>query len=148
MLLDDFEIRLMREEDLQAVMEIEKVCYPEPWSIETFKQGFVRDEYEAIVGELEKKIIGYAVFWQGVGEVHILNIAVDPKLQNLGFGTKLLNYILNFYSKEKYPKFILEVRTNNISAISLYESKGFQRIGIRKGYYSNGDDALVMELCR
>ena len=145
---NDFEIRLMLEEDISSVIPIENVCYPEPWSKETFLQGFNCDEYEAIVCELNKKIIGYAIFWFGVEEVHILNITVEPKVQKRGYGSKLLNYVLDYCSKEKYPRVLLEVRTKNIPAIALYKSKGFAQIGVRLGYYSNGDDALVMELCR
>ena len=144
----DFVIRSMLRDDLPKVISIEQTCYPEPWSGETFFQGLTREEYKSFVCELDREIIGYVIFWRGVREIHLLNLAILPDFQGRGFGTTLLDFVINFSPTEDYPTIILEVRTNNRAAISLYESKGFERIGIREKYYSNGDDALVMALPR
>ena len=40
----------------------------------------------------------------------------------------------------------LEVASRNEAAVRLYESFGFGVDGIRKGYYRDGDDALLMSL--
>lgn len=145
---DDFVIRSMLSEDLPIVISIENRCYSEPWSAETFFQGLTLEEYKSFVCELDKKLIGYVIFWRGVREIHLLNLAIDPDFRKIGYGTKLLNFVINFSPVEDYPTIILEVRANNKAAIALYESKGFERIGTREGYYSNGDDALVMALYR
>lgn len=145
---DEFVIRSMVKVDLPEVFSIEKKCYSEPWSEDVFLQGLTREEYKSFVCELNEKIIGYVIFWRGVREVHLLNIAIEPELRRRGFGKRLLDFIINFSPIKDYPTIILEVRTNNKPAISLYESNGFGRISIREKYYSNGDDALVMALYR
>ena len=96
----------------------------------------------SFVFELDKKIIGYAVCWYYFEELHIGNFAIHPDFQGKGLGTILFERIFNTFNDYKVA--YLEVRKNNLAAIKLYNKFGFKETYSRKGYYSNGEDAIVM----
>ena len=91
------------------------------------------------VYEIEDNIIGYINCWVS-DNTEILNFCVDDKYQRQGIGTLLYNEV------EKVANGIisLEVRVSNLNAINFYTNRGFKNAGIRKGYYSNGEDAILM----
>jgi ribosomal-protein-alanine N-acetyltransferase len=144
---DLMRIRRMTASDLPAVLEIERKNYQFPWGEDIFKDCF-KAHYDLRVCEEMDKILGYCIVSMAVGEVHILNISVDPAEQNQGIGRKMLEYVIE-YSRGKAQTVFLEVRPSNTGAISLYKKIGFNEIGIRKGYYpaENGrEDAIMLAM--
>ena len=86
--------------------------------------------------------LGIAVIF---GVMHLLNFAVDPPLQGRGIGGFLMDWMLAEAARNGYRRVSLEVRASNESAIALYTSRGFRRVFVRKGYYTDNDeDALIM----
>jgi ribosomal protein S18 acetylase RimI-like enzyme len=74
-------------------------------------------------------------------EVH--TIGVDPAYQGQGIGRQLLRRLFDFAGD---ATIFLEVRTDNAAAIALYESEGFEQVGLRKRYYRvSGADAYTMK---
>jgi ribosomal protein S18 acetylase RimI-like enzyme len=74
-------------------------------------------------------------------DVSIINVIVKKEFRHLGYGDKLIKYVIEKYINKRI---ILEVSNDNKSAINLYIKNNFAQIGIRKGYY-DGIDAIVME---
>jgi ribosomal-protein-alanine N-acetyltransferase len=82
-------------------------------------------------------------------EVHLLNLTVASDFQKKGVGRALLNFLIADALEQQAKKMILEVRRTNLAAIFLYESSGFDQIGLRKNYYPahlGREDAIVMEM--
>ena len=75
-------------------------------------------------------------------EAHILNIAIDVPHQHKGYGNEFLERILDKHLQ--YADVFLEVKRTNFPAINLYLNFGFEEIDIRKEYYSDGEDAVIM----
>jgi ribosomal-protein-alanine N-acetyltransferase len=96
------------------------------------------------VDEEDNDILAYISTMFDGETVEILNFCVKAKLQHQGLGTKMLSFINNYFYNLKAKNMILEVRFNNIKAINIYKKFGFKQIHVRKNYYSNGDDALVL----
>ena len=141
----DLTYRLMEIGDLANVMEVEQRAYPFPWSRAIFKDC-IEAGYHCWVVELEKQFIGYAVFINAVQECHLLNLCIDPELQSSGYGRQLLNYVLDNAKDYNATCVFLEVRPSNTNAIQLYESEGFNEVGIRKQYYPSHhgrEDAVI-----
>lgn len=101
-----------------------------------------------ISDEMEKTIshvVGVAGFWVMVDEAHITTIAVRKAYQRQGIGEQLLISIIEMAALMNAKVVTLEVRVSNIPAQSLYKKYGFQRVGLRRAYYTdNGEDALLM----
>lgn len=137
--------RQMEFDDLDAVMEIESHAYTYPWSKAIFRDC-ISASYHCCVMEVDGKLVGYAVFIVAVGECHILNICIHPTLHGQGLGRKLLSAVLTLAKDAQAKCIFLEVRPSNRHAISLYESEGFNEVGIRKKYYPakhGREDAVI-----
>ena len=137
--------RLMKLNDLDSVMPIEYLAYQFPWS-EAIFQDCIKAGYHCWVAELDNVIIGYAVFINAVQECHLLNLCVNPKLQGRGLGRKLLSNVLDNAKEYNASCIFLEVRQSNKYAVELYESEGFNEVGIRKHYYPSDhgrEDAVI-----
>jgi ribosomal-protein-alanine N-acetyltransferase len=143
-------IRRMREEDLPEVLAIERLCFSNPWSRETF-QGEIQNRAISfplvVIHREEKRIVGYVVFWQVGDEAQINNVAVHPDYRGRGYGELAMRYVLERLRENRVHFVSLEVRVSNQPAISLYRKLGFTILGVRKNYYTRPDeDAYVMGL--
>jgi len=130
--------------DLPAVLEIEHASFPSPWKPEFFLSEMSNPYARLVVAERAGLVIGYFCRWLVADEVHILNVAVHPDHRRWGVGKFLLQKILTEARQSGACSASLEVRASNLPAIALYQALGFQQVAIRRGYYENGEDALLM----
>lgn len=140
------EIRTMNYSDLDDVIAIEKTAYPYPWTLGIFRDC-LRVGHSAWVLTLDKRVIGYGVLMLAPGEAHILNICVAPGHQGKGLGRYLLRHLVKKASLTDIDMVLLEVRSSNETAQLLYQSEGFNELGVRKAYYpaDNGrEDAIIL----
>lgn len=79
-------------------------------------------------------------------ELQILDIAVRPEHRRQGHGQRLLEALLQTAMQKGCTIAMLEVSKNNSAAIHLYERVGFKRVHERKAYYSDGSDALLLNM--
>jgi len=139
------EIRLVRERDLPAVEEIERKSFTDPWSKLSFQQSLLDPSCLFLVAEDRGKVVGYALAWVVLGELHIGNLAVRPERRREGIGRGLLAEIVNQGVERGCKLVSLELRESNQIALSLYTQEGFKLIGVRRNYYRQPrEDALVM----
>lgn len=141
-------LRPMVESDLGLVMAVEKVAYPHPWEKRIMQDCLRASHYHGWVFELDGCIRGYLFLSVVAGEMHVLNLCIHPDIQGQGWGREVLQRAFNLAVTEYDATMcFLEVRPSNTAALSLYQSEGFNEIGLRKNYYptSNGrEDAIVM----
>ncbi|MDO4546370.1 MAG: ribosomal protein S18-alanine N-acetyltransferase [Bacillota bacterium] len=142
----DVLVRQAKPGDAEAIYQIEKLCFPDPWSREAMVYELEKNPRAFyIVAEMGKKVVGYAGLWWIEDEGHITNVAVMPGYRNRKIAEGIIQVMLDFTCEEGIKHHTLEVRRSNIAAIALYEKFGFQVEGVRKGYYlNNGEDALLM----
>jgi ribosomal-protein-alanine N-acetyltransferase len=140
--------RVMTVNDLDAVMAIEKVVYPHPWTRGNFSDS-LHSGYDCWIMECGGEIIGYSVVMIAAGEVHLLNLSIAARWQRRGHGRRQLEYLIDLARDVHADKILLEVRISNVVGRGLYADAGFSEIATRRGYYpdDNGrEDAIVMEL--
>ena len=97
-----------------------------------------------IVAKQNKEIVGFAGIVKIIDEINIMNIVVKKDKRKLKIGSKLLEEIFKIAKQVNAKVITLEVNKNNIPAIKLYQKYGFKQIGLRKKYYNNTDDALLL----
>ncbi|MGC8925515.1 MAG: ribosomal protein S18-alanine N-acetyltransferase [Calditerrivibrio sp.] len=142
-------IRKAVEEDLMEILEIEKEVYDNPWRHENFLHELNNDVTKFFIYE-EDIIKGYLIYWEiyndskMLNELEVVNIAVKKDCQSKGIGRRLLNYMIE-NSLKPFVCF-LDVRIDNLPAIHLYKSLGFEVIGKRKNFYGLNKDAYTMRL--
>ena len=140
--------RRMLAHDLDAVMAIEKVVYPHPWTRGNF-QDSLQEGYHCWVMEAAGEIIGYSVVMIAAGEAHLLNLSIARQWQRRGCGREMLQFLLKLARDFAAEKIFLEVRPTNVAGLGLYADAGFSEIAIRRGYYpaqAGREDAIVMQL--
>ena len=135
----------IQEPFLDQVLEIEVEAYPEPWTRGMFMEE-IRNErsyfYCAFLGE---ELVGYCGFWLVLDEAHITSVVVRKEFRGLGYGKRVLGFLLDKAIELGVKTATLEVRVSNLRARNLYLMHGFSPVGMRKGYYPKTDeDAIVM----
>jgi ribosomal-protein-alanine N-acetyltransferase len=139
------DIRPLGLSDLNAIDAIEQRAYRTPWSRSMFASELAKSS-SILLGAFDAdQLVGYVVNSRYVDAWHVMNVAVDPDHQRRGIATRLLEHLFELTRDDQRRGYTLEVRVSNSEAIGLYESLGFVRQGLRRGYYTdNREDALIM----
>ncbi len=130
--------------DIEELVALEELLFPadSPWTAGMFWSELANGHHYVVIKD-KGRIIGYAGLARGADEAQVQTIGVDPGYQHQGIGRALMNDLLAAAAERPI---LLEVRTDNEPAISLYQSLGFVRIAFRRNYYQpSGADAFVME---
>ena len=129
---------------LADVAELERLCFADPWSEESLRLLLGETALGFVVTE-DGRAVAYGGMLCVAGEGQITNIAVHPDCRRKGIARSLITAAIQ--SAEGLDTVFLEVRESNTPAVSLYESLGFERIGVRKGYYQKPkEDAVLMKM--
>lgn len=143
----DLRLVPLTEDDIPAILEIEKQSNGAPWSERSFRNELQHPYGIFLVAKKLSAVVGYAGAWLVVDEGHITTVAVDPLHRRQGIGRTLTLEILKRCRERGMLCSTLEVRASNEPAIKLYEALGYVTTARRKGYYpDNQEDALVMWL--
>lgn len=135
----------MTREDLPEVLAIERASFPLPFSEKLFQMELKLNIAHLLVATQDDEVKGYLDFWHVDTEMHVINIGVSPSSRQLGIGSLLMEYLIDYGKQHKVEHIFLDVRESNKAAIGLYLKFGFEQIDVRKGYYhDNQEDALVM----
>lgn len=139
-------IRCMTEADLEQVLVVEQLCHRAPWSEAMFLNELANSLSRIDLLWRGRDLAGFLCAWRVCEELTILNVATAPKMRRSGVAHALLEQVLHRNLQTGLESALLEVRPSNAAAIALYRSFGFSEIDRRLRYYSDGEDALVMQL--
>ncbi|KAG7673960.1 hypothetical protein Ndes2526B_g02564 [Nannochloris sp. 'desiccata'] len=141
-------IRLAEPGDIPALAAIEDASRPGGnWNAAQVAEELERERAIVIVDEQPNgQVAGWIVTWRvPPDELHVLELAVCPSHRRKGIATSLLLAALNKQHREEATTLVLlEVRASNEGAISMYEKAGFIAVGRRRKFYSDGEDAILM----
>ncbi len=143
----DVQVRTMRAEDVDAVVEIETEAFSSPWRRETFAELIGRSTLEMLVMEhSEEGIVGYAVLWCILDQGELANLAIVPRMRSKGLGNRLMARVIEVARERGVETLFLEVRESNAHALELYRRFGFSQVGLRRGYYDHPrEDARILK---
>ena len=140
----DFSIRSCESTDLPALLKIETGSYLRPWTELQFQQELDATYSRIDLLLAQGELAGYVCYWLAAGEMHILNVATAPAFRRKGVARRLLGHVFIQAKELNADLACLEVRIGNAGAIALYRDFGFCDDCVRRGYYSDGEDALLM----
>lgn len=133
--------------DLGAVLALEARCFDhDPWTRGMLEVELGRPGGHFLVLEQEGALVGMAIAWRVIDELHVLHVGVDPAYRQRGLG-RLLMDALEASAPEATVAW-LEVRSDNAPAIALYAGRGYRPVAVRARYYDDGCDAVVMRKSR
>lgn len=140
-------VRTLTKSDIEEVLQIERQCFPVPWSLESFKKEFKNSFARYVVAFIDGQIVGYGGVWLVIDEGHITNIAVREGFRKKGIASEILKSLIKICKNRDITSMTLEVRESNLAARNLYKKHGFMEAGIRPKYYGdNNENALIMWL--
>ena len=132
---------------LEEIYAIENISFKKPWSKIQIQHDIQSERSsENWVYLMDEWVVGYIFGWIVLDEFHLNNIAVHPGYLRRNIGKKLIQHIISRVISRDIKVVLLEVSANNIPAQKCYQSVGFTQMGIRKDYYSMGDDAILYNL--
>jgi ribosomal-protein-alanine N-acetyltransferase len=122
----------------EKLSNLHKKCFPnKPWSVDDFRD-LKNSGCEIIMSEN-----GFIVYRIVVDEAEIITIGVNPDFRRNGIASAMIGIIEKTIKNQGVKKIFLEVASNNIPGLKLYENCGFLRVGLRPKYY-DGIDAILM----
>ena len=140
----NLQIRKMTLFDLETISENLEKDFDDFWNASVFKQVLINESSYYLVALLDDEIVGFAGYMLILDEADITNIVVRKDMRNKGIATKLLSSLLDSIDEiDKIETVTLEVNENNKYAIQLYKNFDFKKVGLRKNYYRNHEDALI-----
>ena len=144
----NYTIVSMNTSHIPQVEEIERACFPDPWS-KKLLEDLLAEEHTLTLAAVagDGAVLGYVSLSWVLDEGYINNVAVRPDCRRMGIATALLE-ALRRQGLEKGLSFLtLEVRESNRGARALYAGLGFAEAGQRRGYYLHPkEDAIIMTL--
>uniref|UniRef100_A0A450VGB1 [Ribosomal protein bS18]-alanine N-acetyltransferase n=1 Tax=Candidatus Kentrum eta TaxID=2126337 RepID=A0A450VGB1_9GAMM len=145
----------MTEDDLDAVLELERAAYPFPWTVGMFRDC-LRIGYCCQVlddPQQDRNPLGYGIMSVGGGEAQLLNLCIRQEERNQSLARRLLIGLIDMARERRADVMFLEVRPSNRAARALYGRVGFNEVGVRPGYYpveedgkKGWEDALILGL--
>jgi ribosomal-protein-alanine N-acetyltransferase len=131
--------------DAPRVAELERECFPDPWSREGIEEVISLPIGFGLVAECDGLVVGYILARWVADTAEILNLAIAPSHRRRGLATGLLRQALAGLAQNGVGEVYLEVRESNRSAQALYQAHGFRAAGMRRAYYRRPvEDALVL----
>ncbi len=142
--MDNIKISAMTLPDLDSISDILTCEFDDFWNYNLFKSELENKNSMYIVAKFNNQIVGFAGIWFSVDDIHITNIVVKKNCRNQKIGSLMLNNLIELCENRTQKSITLEVNSNNIPAQKLYQKFGFKNVGIRKKYYNNTEDAIIM----
>lgn len=142
----NYNIVSMTSEHLDAIAELERRCFSDPWSRQMLVEHMKNECAATIVAQGEDgSVLGYAGLLTVLDEGYITNIAVHPDFRRQGIASQLLEVFTRFAQGNHMAFLTLEVRDANAAARALYAKHGYEEVGRRKNYYDHPrEDAIIM----
>lgn len=131
-------------DDVFELNNLENEIFKDPWSVYAIYDAINCDVFHGVALVEDNNIIGYYGFYSIPPEAHIANVAIKKEYRGKKLGDLLMqDFVKTAESLGDYD-FTLEVRASNEIAKKLYEKYGFKAEGLRKKYYGDGEDAVIM----
>lgn len=158
MVIELLTIRAPNISDLEDIVHLNRISLPENYPVAYFIELIKSWHETSCSAEVDGKVVGYIITrierasispWRprGKSQAHIISVAVSPDNRRQGIGSKMMNYIIDKVTNiENVEKITLEVRESNQGAVEMYKRLSFYIAKVLTRYYSDGENALLMEL--
>ena len=137
-------IEFLSKDNLDEIVNLYDGNFKDGWHKDMLESAFLTGRFLAFAKRQDEKLIALLTVSTTQFDADIEGIVVDKEFRNKGHALELLDFAEKNLKEKGIEKIFLEVRAGNFVAQKLYEKRGFTIISKRKGYYADGEDALVM----
>lgn len=144
---DSLTIRRADSCDAEDIAAISAKCFDEAWTADGLRKDIGNDKVSFyLAAEHTGSMIGYMGSWMILEEAHVITVGVDPEFRNRKVASTMMLCFFREAVRRGVHWSTLEVDEDNLSAIRLYEKFGYKTVSVRKNYYGEGRDGLLMWL--
>ena len=140
---NNLSISLMNLNDLETIKDVLESDFDEFTLKEELESSFSK---YFVVKNSDNLILGFAGLKIILDEADLMNIVTRKNARNIGIGSYMLEYLINYCKNTGIKSLNLEVNSSNSIAFNLYKKYNFKEVGLRKKYYNNTYDAILMAL--
>lgn len=142
------ELKNLSAETFQQIITQDKNYFPDSWTEQAWRDSASHQDYFMVFVEETNKVVAWALVKMNGLEamIHLLKILVLPEKRKSGFGLELMDNLKTWARARSLERCYLEVDKSNHSAINFYGRQGFKILHEIKQFYSDGRDALTMQL--
>ena len=137
-------IEFLSKSDISQILDLYDGNFSDGWNQNMLESAFLNGRFLAIAKRIEQRLVAVITISTTQFDADIEGIVVDSAFRNKGYAKELLIFSENHLKNLGVEKIFLEVRASNTPARSLYSQNGYNEISIRKKYYSDNEDAVVM----
>lgn len=138
-------IRIAIAGDARGLFELDRSqAFSAHWTELDWQAELAQPAARVWIAFLEEKMVGFICARGAADQYEITNLAVAPSYTRQGIGRALLSYALAQLQAQGAAHLTLEVSTANLPARALYKSAGLETLGMRKTFYADGSDALIL----
>lgn len=130
--------------DLDFIIDIQSRNFSDGWNENMLKSAFDGGRFFALAVCNDKEKVGLITYSVAMDTADLEGITVESSHRKKGYGQTLINAMVERLKGTGVERILLEVRKSNQSAINLYQKSGFEFLSVRKNYYQDGEDALVL----
>lgn len=147
-----FRLRAATAGDFARLLAVERAAHAHPWSEAQLRRELSTAYSTVLCAETEggegeaSRVDGFVVYWVIHDEMHVLDVVTAPEARRRGIGRALMIAATEEAARRGATRALLEVRRSNAPAIALYRALGFLHDTVRRGYYQDGEDAVLMSL--
>lgn len=134
-------------QDVPEIARLERECFTTPWTEEIIRSQLSGEGKLMLAAEEDGRFAGYMGLQYVLDEGYISNVCTATEFRRRGVASALIDETVTRAAALGLSFLSLEVRRSNEPAIRLYEAWGFQKVGVRPGYYEKpAEDAIIMDL--
>ena len=138
--MSEISVRWIVKGDIERVSEIDRECFPKPWTGEDFSECLRQKQNIGKVAELDGKIVGFVLYELCRKKIYLLNMGVKSSRRRIGVGRRLIDHLKQKLEK---PEYWLSIETHvseeNLSAHVFLRSMGFKAVSVERGFFSDED---------
>ena len=143
---NNYLISEMKIEDLENIKDILETDFDEFWNYETLKEELESNFSKYFIAKQNDNIVGLAGLKIILDEADLMNIVTKKCCRHEGIASNIMDKLIEYCKQEKIKCINLEVNIQNSIAINFYKKYNFKEVGLRKKYYDNTYDAILMKL--
>jgi ribosomal-protein-alanine N-acetyltransferase len=131
---------------VRKLIELDQNFFPTPWTKDSWSNLFLEHDRLLVIMTFEDQVIGFCLLDLAVADSfgHLLKILITPHFRGRGLATELLKSTIDYLAKQNIGQLYLEVEASNFAAQKTYSSQGFKSIHLKKDFYGQGRDAIIM----
>lgn len=137
-------IKSLSKEDLEIILDLYNRDFSDGWTENMMLSSFSSGRFLCFGAFTDNQLIGVISVTINFDEADIESVVVSSRMRKKGVASLLINHTISNLREKNIKKIFLEVRKGNIPAINLYKKHGFTDLSVRKKYYFDGEDALVL----